>query len=697
MKNKNRIIVLAILFAFMIMCSVAMCYTPKEIKQYVHTDDIVTSISVEDIIAQNDADSAILAVNLSEIDNASPYIVIKFLEGASYGTYYDIYTYASDDYSQISGLYGAITYSRSGYGVIELSSIEDVYAIGIPYRIEDSIECIEIHSSPATFDYVDASFSVKKMIVCVLMSILVTIGLYWLDCKKQYIDATFTVIYKSRKTILKGFVIAVILAIIAFVLEFVFKTFLLQFGIGTGFVRNRFFFIWGVLGTCAWLIYMRKQFEAHTAKTFLGFIWIIGITIILICPYAHAGWDIDSHYSLALTASRLGVKEQTLTDLLITNARGASLVKGNYVGNQGTIAQLNDSYNEILDSCYDSISIAHVPAGIGIALGRLFRLSFYKIFLLGELMNLFVYSILCAIAINRLKSGKFILASIALFPTNVFMACCYNYDYWVLGFSFVGIAYFISEYQNLDEKITLKDELIMCFSIMIACIPKQIYLPMLILPFLLPKKKMVNRVKYYLTAMLPFVAIAGLLLIRTLSEVNTTGDIRGGSGINPVEQLHYILGNIPAYSKTLLCFLRDIFSLGYIEQAITNYGNIGYYLAGANLVIIMVIVVAVLDKKSCDIAMGNWLIRGFTILFMIGEAALISTAFYMAYTAVGAGYINGVQARYLTPMMYPLVAVIGSGRLDVKFNRNYLGYMVFGTEFAVLVLGMAQAMLTKLV
>ena len=69
----------------------------------------------------------------------------------------------------------------------------------------------------------------------------------------------------------------------------------------------------------------------------------------------------------------------------------------------------------------------------------------------------------------------------------------------------------------------------------------------------------------------------------------------------------------------------------------------------------------------------------------------------MAFSAVGADSINGVQARYLTPMMYPLVAVMGSGRVDVKFNRNYLGYMVFGTEFVVLVLGICQSMLTKLI
>lgn len=697
MNNKKRVIVLAVLFALMMICSVALCYTPKKYVEYEHTDDIVATISGEDIINQNDPNSAVLAVDLSEIDNLTSHLVIKFKDVSAYGSYYDIYTYASDDYSQVSGVYGAVTYSASGYGVIELDSVEDVYAIGIPYRIDLSLDSIEIHSNPATFHYVDASLSVKKFIACVLMSILVTIGLFFLDCKQCYIDTACSTIYEGRKTILKGVILAVILGIIAFVLEFILKMVLAKFGIGTGFVRNRFFFFWGVFGTCAWLFYMRKQFEAHTAKAFLGFIWIVGLTIILVCPFAHAGWDIDSHYSLALTASRLGAKEQTLTDLLITNARGASLVKDNYNGNIGTIAELENGYGDIYDCCYDSISLAHVPAGVGIALGRLFRLSFYKIFMLGELMNLLVYSILCAIAINKLKSGKFILASIALFPTNIFMACCYNYDYWVLGFSFVGIAYFISAYQTLDEKITVKDELIMCFAIMIACIPKQIYLPMLILPFLLPKKKMVNRVKYYLTAMLPFVALAGLLLIRTLSEVNTTGDIRGGSGVNPVEQLHFILGNIPTYTKILMDFLKDTFSLGYIEHAITNYGNLGYYVAGANLVIIMVIMVAMLDKKPCDAAVGNWLTRGFAILFMFGEAALISTAFYMAFSAVGADSINGVQARYLTPMMYPLVAVMGSGRVDVKFNRNYLGYMVFGTEFVVLVLGICQAMLTKLI
>ncbi len=698
MKSKKRVLVIALAFVLMSICAAALCYTPQSYKDYVHTDDIVTTIDGQDIVDSNAKESAVLAVDLTSVEGVTPYLVIKFKTPA-YGTYYDIYTYASNDYSKISGVTGAPTYSASGYAVIELDSLDGVAAIGIPYRIDDSLDCIEVHENAPTFEYKPGTLRIKRFLVCELMVILIALGLYWLDTKVSCVESMICYLKNNfkRRDVLIGFVVFIALAFVAFAIEMIIKTVILANGGATAFRITRFFFVYGALCSVAWLVHMRNQFEEHTAKVFLGLIWTVGVTVILTCPFGHAGWDIDSHYSLALTASNLGIKNQTETDLLITNARGASLIKNTYDDNIGTIGYLNYMYGDVVDCSLDSISIAHLPAGIGIAVGRMFHLPFYFIFIMGEFMNLMVYSILCAIAINKLKSGKFILLSIALFPTNVFMACCYNYDYWLLGFSFVGMSYFISALQTMDEKISFKDELIMCFAIMIACIPKQIYLPMLLFPVLMPWKKMRSRVRYYLTAALPFLALAVLLMIRTFSEVNTTGDIRGGTGINPVEQLHFILGNIPTYIGILIRFMVKIFSFDYLKQAVTNYGNLGYYPMGAAIILLLVVVVAFLDKKECDIPVGNWKTRTYAALFMIGEAALISTAFYMAFSAVGANDINGVQARYLTPMMYPLAAVVGVGKWNIKFNRNYLGWAVFGIETVVLFMGMEQAMLLRMV
>ena len=124
---------------------------------------------------------------------------------------------------------------------------------------------------------------------------------------------------------------------------------------------------------------------------------------------------------------------------------------------------------------------------------RLLHGNFYLIFFLGIVPNLIMYTLLCYYAMKRLSSGKMILAVIALFPTNVFMAASYSYDYWVNGFVFLGIAYFVGMCQEKDKIVSTKDTIIMCSSLALACVPKQIYVGLLLLPFFMPRKKIDNK------------------------------------------------------------------------------------------------------------------------------------------------------------------------------------------------------------
>ncbi len=686
-----------VLLVALITCSFALCYTNKSYINYIHkTNDIVSVISEEELLSDNVDNDGSINVNFNNNINKTKYITIKLKEDALYDKIIDVYLYGKANQEELKTVANAITNSKSGYAFLEIQNIDDVNSFMISEISVNTVDSIEFHENDFEYNVESIKFKYIPFLILVLLSLGVSVIFIYYDKKRNMISRIIVYIKKHKRMLILSIGYIVISLAVSILIENVVYRVMNIINIDTTFRYSRMIFVLCMFIMVGW-IYITRNITQKFEIILSGYILIIGLSICCICPFGHAGWDIDTHYRLSLNASYLGDTYQTKTDLYITNARLQSLIKNDYSGNRENVNNLNHNYTNIVDKSKESISLAHVPAGIGMALGRLFNLSFRAIYILGEVCNLLVYTVLCYLAMKKLKSGKLILASIALLPTNIFIACCYNYDYWVLGFSFLGIAYFIGEYQRQETKISYRDEIIMCFSLMVACIPKQIYLPMLVLPFFMPWKKMVSRVKYYIIAISPFILTGIMLIIRMFNEINITGDVRGGAGVNPVEQLYFIFNNAIAYSMILIKTIFSFLSFDFLKQGITNYGNLGFSTYGWSLIIIVIIIVTILDKSECDKAISNVLVRLYTLVLLLGGVALISTAFYLAYTAVGSESINGVQARYFTPIIYPFLAVVGFSKIKIEFDKRKLLYLLLVVYFVVNMFGVYNMMLVRLI
>ena len=51
---------------------------------------------------------------------------------------------------------------------------------------------------------------------------------------------------------------------------------------------------------------------------------------------------------------------------------------------------------------------------------------------------------------------------------------------------------------------------------------------------------------------------------------------------------------------------------------------------------------------------------------------LFSTALYVSFTAVGLDTIAGVQMRYIMPIVFPALAMMGSGNIKCMLNKGRL-------------------------
>lgn len=104
-----------------------------------------------------------------------------------------------------------------------------------------------------------------------------------------------------------------------------------------------------------------------------------------------------------------------------------------------------------------------------------------------------------------------ILATIALFPTGVFLASNYSCDSWITAWVMVGMSYFFAQLQEPDQPLTVKDTIIIMGSLVLGLGPKAIYFPLFALLLLLPKSKFssVQQYRKYLV----IVSVAAVLVL----------------------------------------------------------------------------------------------------------------------------------------------------------------------------------------
>ncbi|MCI9149331.1 MAG: DUF2142 domain-containing protein [Lachnospiraceae bacterium] len=678
MKRIRLFTVFVGLIMFLVMFS--LIWSPQKATEYVpNNTDITFELKATDAVIENNCN--IDPSGTVTVTDKDPYLVFPIPK--YYGNTI-VLRMKENAESPISGQ----LYIDYGNGFREADSIRSFCPTGSKYicfelpdggyfslRLDIDVtykfDALEFHSEAPILKYTRISRSIGWYFFAVIIAFLTTALAYWLD-KKYNISKRIAFFFsRNYRALLKGLAALGGICIISIPAEWILGHFI--FGVSTdGHLFNiyRYLFICCFLFSWALFLLCRKSSALKVENLFLGILLASGIMMILTAPVAHVGWDVNVHYDMARKTSYLGKAYVTPTDIDVYWNHTNFFVKGTGAEYLHGFEQLSENYGNIVSTEKPYLSLPHLPSGIFMAVARALGCSFGMVFRFGEMANLLLYALLCYFAIKKLKSGRMILAIIALFPTNILIASTYSYDYWVTGFSLLGMAYFIGECQETDKYISVKNTFIMCGSFALACIPKQIYIPLLLIPFFMPWKKIENKKKYYIICTFLILLLFVSLLSRTVVETTGTGDLRGGSDVNPADQIAFILSQPMQYVKLLFRWLKDYLSFGNTSQYITNFANCGVAYKGYAILAALLIFTAITDKSSCDLYVSNWKIRCYTIAMYFGEAVLLGTAFYLVFTAVGAETIAGCQARYMMPLLFPLLSVIGTGRIRNNINRS---------------------------
>jgi uncharacterized membrane protein len=103
------------------------------------------------------------------------------------------------------------------------------------------------------------------------------------------------------------------------------------------------------------------------------------------------------------------------------------------------------------------------------------------------------------------------------------------------------------------------------------------------------------------------------------------------------------------------------------------------------------------DKAEEDMFEGRHLLKSMGILGCVGAMMLVVTALYIAFTPVAHETINGVQFRYVFPIMPLFFYCLGPARLHSKIDRRVTQFMVYGVTSIVTLLCVYEFYITKLI
>lgn len=464
------------------------------------------------------------------------------------------------------------------------------------------------------------------------------------------------------------------------------------------------------LGVVALIAY-RKEIAQHPEKPFLVIILAITCSTSWVYDTNEVSSDIDSHfyYMLAYSepdriyecteavkpfvvwnedivsaASSQTVIEPTRTQMLEDAIASSedSINHGDYIHTiiDGDAILVKDEVLNELDGIQDDEGeiiigrlkdafkhLSSIPASIVYGLLSFLGVSFALKFVLAKMVYAVMYSLILYFGMMKLRSGKLLYAVISLYPTAVFLAANYSYDFWVNAWTMYAVACVVGQLQTPETHVQPKDMLRILGAFLIGFGPKAIYFPLIALVFLLPKAKFssVKMMRCFraLACLAMVLLVLSFLLPLIIVSADVASDARGGGDVSATGQIAFILAHPLHYLKICFLYMLDYLSILNIKTYITWLGFLGQPAKAYWIVfVIITLFLAVTDTAHDSKLMDRWPTRVYVLCLVLGTLVLAMTALYVSFTPVGLDTVKGFQGRYFLPFLFLLLVFMGTKR-----------------------------------
>lgn len=417
----------------------------------------------------------------------------------------------------------------------------------------------------------------------------------------------------------------------------------------------------------------------HSVFLVLGL--ILGVTCILLTPpfqvpdepqHFYRAYQVSELRPLALVALNNGQREGTLLPTSLAtfvDASGVAAIRfrpANKV-DPTKLAAARAIALSPHDRGYLPVApyppVGYLPQAIGIALGRLIRASPLILFYLARLSGLAAWLILVVLAIKITPLLKWTYVVLALMPMTLYLAASTSVDGVVIGASFLLSALMLSwAYDDTKEKITGVETVSLGSLGVVVALSKALYLPLLLLFFLVPWKKFGSRTRYVLTIGAVIAGSAAVyvgwnLLSAWMTTPGPSIDLaRHGvdashlPDVSSARQLEFIRTHPGAFIRALVTTVSVPGILFYYLNSFV--GMFGWldtmlptWLPYAYLAVLMI--VSLLSGSTTSV---SWRAKALStgVFVLTGLAVLV--VLYVGYSSVGMIVVGGFQGRYLIPV-----------------------------------------------
>jgi len=553
---------------------------------------------------------------------------------------------------------------------------------------------------------------IDGLLMTLILSIIV--AAIWIFCiSTNRIEATLArgkelldCVKAKPGRLFRHIIIISLIPIVSFVVNFIMH----DAAITTNFFLSRVVFF-ATTGVC---IYLFVLFHKKPDKLFLTLSLLVGFMYVFMHPSWFYAWDQQIHYAWSIDASfvryvsvseaeignvygggRIGLTgrfpyEYTNVALHSYRIGASSINRIDYELLSGTINE------ELLTLIIDDETLlyaapplfnrlAHIPAGIMIFIARSLTLPANITMLFGLMGNHLAYTLIVYFAIKRLITGKHIMAVIAMFPTAFVLSTTFGYDYWLIALVMLGTAYFIRELQEPNKKVEAKNLIIMITSLTLAMGPKAVYFPLMLILYFIKKDKF--RTKNGYIAYMASVSFAVLFVVGTFmipfiatGGGGEGGDPRGGAYVEMGSQTMFILQNPFTYANTLLYWTRRYLGLHTMRFSSTFFALMQprSYASYFFIPWLLLFFVTITDRNNNDALSSTIKNKILMTIFSFAALSLTATSMYILFTNVGAGYISGMQPRYILPILFPFAAIVGGFKINNNMNKPAYTCIVFG-------------------
>ena len=303
-----------------------------------------------------------------------------------------------------------------------------------------------------------------------------------------------------------------------------------------------------------------------------------------------------------------------------------------------------------------------LPQAVGITIGRLFRANFLITFYLGRLTNLLFFVGCVSLAIRKTPRFKLLFFMYGIMPMALHQAASFSYDAFINGLAVLLFAYIL---KAADGEGYIKTKELISIAILGAALApaKVIYATMLLLVFIIPARRFKSLKAYWISIIAIGLCAAAIVIIFQLRGIVAVSASEGPTA-NWEGGVNYSIADIIQNPGRMAEVYFGSFQYRIEDWLVQAVGRLfsGHTLPVDAILARVYMLLLMLAACHSD---TKWAVTAWErFLFIVSSLLpLLLVMFVMmtCWTSNTRDFIQGIQGRYLVPMIPLLCMSLNNG------------------------------------